>query len=206
MASLRRVQQKTASALERAPIPEASSTRRPPSFHGYDSEDVNRWLDKLENYLMLRRIDTASPTALAELVMCLAGPAEDFYYSLPVDQKGNSGLGQFPDTKYALPTAGTVEATAGVTSEQELLAKLLNQKPPSATTPQTTTKDKNILAKLEQLLHKKTEPEEDTILTKLEALIDGKQLKKSKEQRERLLLAKFEELSGKNASTRSKHS
>ena len=84
----RQVQQKTASALEQAPIPESSSTRRPPPFHGYDSEDINRWLDKIENYLRLRRISLPSPTALAELIMNLAGPAEDFYYFLPPDQKG----------------------------------------------------------------------------------------------------------------------
>ena len=41
----------------------------------------------MENYLTLRRIDTSTPTALAELVLNLAGPAEDFYYSLPGDCK-----------------------------------------------------------------------------------------------------------------------
>ena len=82
-----RAQQQTASALEQAPIPEAGSTRRLTPFHGYDSEDVNRWLDKIENYLTLRRIDLTSKTAQAELVINLAGPAEDLYYSLPVDQK-----------------------------------------------------------------------------------------------------------------------
>ena len=35
----------------------------------------------------MRRIDAASPTALAELVLNLAGPAEDFFYSLPDDRK-----------------------------------------------------------------------------------------------------------------------
>ena len=35
----------------------------------------------------MRRIDIASPTALAELVLNLAGPAEDFFYSLPDDRK-----------------------------------------------------------------------------------------------------------------------
>ena len=50
-------QQRTASALAQTPLPEASSTHRPPSFHGYDTEDINRWLDKIENYLKLRRID-----------------------------------------------------------------------------------------------------------------------------------------------------
>lgn len=53
----------------------------------YDSEDVDRWLDKIENYLTLRRIDLASRTAQVELVMNLAGPAEDFYYSLPPNRK-----------------------------------------------------------------------------------------------------------------------
>ena len=83
----RQAQQKTASALEQTPIPESSGTHRPPPFRGYDSEDINRWLDKIENYLRLRRISSSSPTALAELAMNLAGPAEDFYYSLPPDQK-----------------------------------------------------------------------------------------------------------------------
>ena len=41
----------------------------------------------MENYLTLRRIDTSTPTALTELVLNLAGPAEDFYYSLPGDCK-----------------------------------------------------------------------------------------------------------------------
>ncbi|XP_078379487.1 uncharacterized protein LOC144662533 [Oculina patagonica] len=84
---LRLQHQQTTSALEQAPLPETVSTRRPAPFHGYDSEDINRWLDKIENYLKLRRIDLASPTAQAELVMNLAGPAEDFYYSLSPDQK-----------------------------------------------------------------------------------------------------------------------
>ena len=85
-------QKKTASAFEHSPIPEVASAHRPVPFHGYDAEDVNRWLDKLEYYLKLRRIDTASPTALAELVLNLAGPAEDFFYSLPDDRKGTFEL------------------------------------------------------------------------------------------------------------------
>ena len=80
-------QQKTTSALEKTPLPESSSTQRPAPFHGYDSEDVSRWLNKIESYLKLRRIDPTSSTALAELSLNLAGPAEDFYYSLPEEQK-----------------------------------------------------------------------------------------------------------------------
>ena len=85
-------EKKTASAFEHSPIPEVASAHRPVPFHGYDAEDVNRWLDKLEYYLKLRRIDTASPTALAELVLNLAGPTEDFFYSLPGDRKGTFEL------------------------------------------------------------------------------------------------------------------
>lgn len=61
-----RAQQQTASALEHAPIPETVSIRRPASSHGYDSEDVNRWLNKIENELTLRRIDLTCRTAQAE--------------------------------------------------------------------------------------------------------------------------------------------
>ena len=68
-------QQPTASALTQTPLPEISSTHRPPPFHGYDTEDINRWLDKIENYLKLRRIDLTSPTA------------EDYHYSLSPEEK-----------------------------------------------------------------------------------------------------------------------
>ena len=87
IAAIQAQQKKTSTALETAPIPESTGTHRPPVFHGYDSEDVSRWLNKFESYLKLRRINPASPTALAELELNLAGPAEDFYYSLPADQR-----------------------------------------------------------------------------------------------------------------------
>ena len=58
----------------------------------FDAEDVNRWLDKLEYCIKLRRIVTASTTASAELVLNLAGPGEDFLYSLPHDRKGTFEL------------------------------------------------------------------------------------------------------------------
>ena len=81
-------QKKTTTALQNVPIPESASTHRPATFHGYDSEDISRWLNKFESYLKLRRIEVSSPTALAELELNLAGPAEDFYYSLPAEQRG----------------------------------------------------------------------------------------------------------------------
>lgn len=43
----------------------------------------------MENYLKLRRVDLSSPTAFAELIMNLAGPAEDYYHSLPPEEKDN---------------------------------------------------------------------------------------------------------------------
>ena len=33
----------TINALEQAPIPDNSSSHRPAAFHGFDSEDINRW-------------------------------------------------------------------------------------------------------------------------------------------------------------------
>ena len=80
------VQRQTANALEQAPLPEIVNIRRPPPFHGYDSEDVNRWLDKIENYLKLCRIELATLIDQAELVTSLAEPV-NFYYSLLPDQK-----------------------------------------------------------------------------------------------------------------------
>lgn len=67
------------SIKQQTSLPETiDSARRPAPFYGYDSEHVNGWLDKIEYYLTLRRIDLASRTAQAELVMNLA--AEDFHY------------------------------------------------------------------------------------------------------------------------------
>ena len=88
VAAIQAQQKKTSTALETAPIQESTSTHHPPVFHGYDSEDVSRWLNKFGSYLKLRRINPASLTALAELELNLTGPAEDFYYSLPADQRG----------------------------------------------------------------------------------------------------------------------
>ena len=88
VAAIQAQQKKTSTALETAPIQESTSTHHPPVFHGYDSEDVSRWLNKFGSYLKLRRINPASLTALAELELNLTGPVEDFYYSLPADQRG----------------------------------------------------------------------------------------------------------------------
>ena len=79
-------QQRTASVWAQTPLPEASSTHKPHPFHGYDTEDINRWLEKRKlpetssNWL-------SQPHSLAELLMNLAGPAEDYYYSLSPEEK-----------------------------------------------------------------------------------------------------------------------
>ena len=64
-------QKKTVNVFENSPIREAASAHRPAPFHGYDSEDLNRWLEIIEYYLKLRCKDTGSPTDLAELVLNL---------------------------------------------------------------------------------------------------------------------------------------
>lgn len=75
----RSVPQQTTFALEQVPLPKTVSICRPAPLHGYDAEDINQQLDKMENYLIaLRQIELASPTAQAELVKSLAGPAQDF--------------------------------------------------------------------------------------------------------------------------------
>jgi len=82
-----RSRRQTINAVEHALLLHTTSTHRPPAFHDFNSEDINHWLDKVENYLKLRQINTATPTTLAELVLNLAGPAEDFYYSLEENKR-----------------------------------------------------------------------------------------------------------------------
>ena len=43
------LRQRTINAMEQAPIPYTSSSQRPALFHRFNSEDINRWLDKVEH-------------------------------------------------------------------------------------------------------------------------------------------------------------
>ena len=84
-------QKKTVNVFENSPIREAASAHRPAPFHGYDSEDVNRWLEIIEYYLKLRCTDTGRPTNLAELVLNLLDLQKAFF-SLAYDRKATIGL------------------------------------------------------------------------------------------------------------------
>ena len=53
-----------------------------PLFHGYESENFERWLEKFLLHLGRRRLRPTSDAALAELALHLAGPAESFFRSL----------------------------------------------------------------------------------------------------------------------------
>ena len=53
-----------------------------PLFHGYESENFERWLEKFLLHLERRRLRPTSDAALAELALHLAGPAESFFRSL----------------------------------------------------------------------------------------------------------------------------
>ena len=59
-----------------------TSAIKPTLFHGYENENFERWMEKFRLHLDRRRINTDSPTALAELALHLSGPAESFFRSL----------------------------------------------------------------------------------------------------------------------------
>ena len=58
-----------------------------PVFHGYESENFERWLEKFLLHLERRRLRSTSDAALAELALHLAGPAESFFRSLSSREK-----------------------------------------------------------------------------------------------------------------------
>lgn len=56
-------------------------------FHGYENEDINCWLEKLELVLDSKGIRLDVPTARTQLINNLAGPAETFMSELPPDER-----------------------------------------------------------------------------------------------------------------------
>ena len=64
-----------------------TDTIKPTLFHGYQNENLERWIEKFRLHLGRRRIKTDSKAALAELALHLAGPAESFFRSLAVSDK-----------------------------------------------------------------------------------------------------------------------
>ena len=65
------------------------SSTKPSLFHGYENENVERWIEKFKLHLTRRRINLAHNAAASELALHLAGPAEVFYYSLRESQRLN---------------------------------------------------------------------------------------------------------------------
>lgn len=58
-----------------------------PLFHGYESENFERWLEKFLLHLERRRLRSISDAELAELALYLAGPAESCFRSLTSSDK-----------------------------------------------------------------------------------------------------------------------
>ena len=65
------------------------SNTKPALFHGYESENVERWLEKFKLHLSRRRINLEHDAAASELALHLSGPAEAFYYSLLDSERSN---------------------------------------------------------------------------------------------------------------------
>ena len=68
-------------AMESVSIAEPTLAK-PALFHGYENENVDRWLQRFTLYLANRKIKTDSNQAAIQLALHLAGPAESFYYNL----------------------------------------------------------------------------------------------------------------------------
>ena len=58
-------------------------------FHGYESEDINRWFEKLELILEFKGIRLDVPAAKTQLINNLAGPAETFMFEIPAEERGD---------------------------------------------------------------------------------------------------------------------
>ena len=76
-----------AQEIDRNTSPNLSDTIKPSLFHGYETENFERWFAKFKLHLERRRIRLTSETALAELALHLAGPAESFFRSLSASDK-----------------------------------------------------------------------------------------------------------------------
>ncbi|KAL9951635.1 hypothetical protein ACROYT_G044337, partial [Oculina patagonica] len=56
-------------------------------FYGYDREDIDQWLDEFDYHLQARDISPASKTALTQLTIHIAGPAQEYIRALPAEQR-----------------------------------------------------------------------------------------------------------------------
>ena len=62
---------------------------KPTIFHGYENENVDRWLQRLALHLANKRIHETSKQAAIQLALHLSGPAESFYYNLSSAVQGS---------------------------------------------------------------------------------------------------------------------
>ena len=86
----------TQAAMENVAVPEPTLAK-PTLFHGYENENVDRWLQRFTLYLANRKIRTDSSQAAIQLALHLSGPAESFYYNLSGPVQGS-----FDDLRNAL--------------------------------------------------------------------------------------------------------
>ena len=75
-------------------------------FHGYENEDINCWLEKLELVLDSKGIRLDVPAARTQLINNLAGPAETFMFELPPDERGQYNTGPGKTLLYQRPRMG----------------------------------------------------------------------------------------------------
>ena len=62
---------------------------KPAIFHGYENENLDRWLQRFALYLATKRLRDDSPQAAIQFALHLSGPAESFYYNLPSVVQGS---------------------------------------------------------------------------------------------------------------------
>ena len=56
-------------------------------FYGYDREDIDEWLDEFDYQLEAREISPDSKTALTQLTIHIAGPAQEYFRALPPEKR-----------------------------------------------------------------------------------------------------------------------
>ena len=263
-------------AIEGATVPEPALAK-PALFHGYENENVDRWLQRFKLYLTNRRVNPESDQAAIQLALHLQGPAESYYYNLPSDvqssfrclsnafkerfspahrslrlrqelsvrrQGSNESIEKYladlndkfscldlrdedklsyliqglrPDIQVDVlkkepKTYVAAEDTARLIysiqqsltqrREDDISRIVLQERLPrslSNTSPsnrESSASDQAVSAIIEQL-HKNNSQREDSILTKLEALLANNSGKKSDEQKELTLFSKLSELLNK---------
>ena len=80
----------------------ASKDIRIDKFRGYETEDINRWFEKLELQLEAKGIQTTDSAAISQVVNNLSGPAVTFMFELPShERKDYANLKQALKRRYS---------------------------------------------------------------------------------------------------------